>query len=202
MRTAAVVAVAVLLLAACQAAEGPRGPAGLDGPSGPQGPQGEPGQRGEVGPQGERGVPGESAAASGTRIVARYGRTADGARAMLGWRDVAMGVNCDFARATDGAMRCLPVAQTARPGFYSDVWCSSPAAVLPCPPGEVVRMPAGSACGTGTETDAVDVRHVSGAAAKVYSVVDGNCTEVHPEGAAYSLGPVVSPVEFVELVAD
>jgi hypothetical protein len=67
--------------------------------------------------------------ASGTRIKARVVRTPDGAKALLGWRDVQLNVDCYFSAAADSTLRCIPSGPYVTPGLYADGSCAIPAAV-------------------------------------------------------------------------
>lgn len=208
MRTAAVVA--VVLLASCadtveglQGPQGPEGQRGATGARGPQGPQGETGPRGEVGPQGETGPAGEPSEASGSRIVARRGHTADGARVLIGWHDELLDIDCDFVTATDGRMRCLPIAQAATVSYFADEWCSVQAVVLPCPPGDVVRVFSGTVCGSdGAVRYTTAVRRIAGFESRVYAQTAAGCTEVQVSGTAFSLGGAMPPEDFAVLLDD
>lgn len=190
---AAAVSVAVSVLLAGCTAEPQVGPQGAPGAQGLQG------LRGEVGPQGERGATGEPLERSGSRIVARYGHTADGARVFLGWHDALMDLDCDFALATDGRMRCLPVAQLATPGFFSDAQCLSRAIVLPCPPRDIVRLISDRTCDSGSEASTISIVRVGSAVPMVYSATESGCAEAHAQGDAYSLGETFPPEFFAPI---
>lgn len=93
----------------------------LRGPEGPPGPAGEAGPTGPIGPAGKDGAPGKDGAAadtvnrSGTRLKARYLATADGARQLVGFRDLDLGERCTFTPGSDeyapgegNVLRCYP----------------------------------------------------------------------------------------------
>lgn len=85
------------------------------------------GPQGPVGPAGAEGPAGYSPLASGTRIKARVGTTADGAKMFLGWFDAERGVDCEFLKAADGQTRCLPVGPSVQAGkLFSDSACTTP----------------------------------------------------------------------------
>jgi hypothetical protein len=92
--------VAILSTAACK--PGDRGPRGEQGPSGDVGP------RGPAGDPGAPGAAGKDAAASGSRLKARWDVGDDGSRAFVGWYDQEMAAECAFGSASDGKWRCLP----------------------------------------------------------------------------------------------
>ena len=64
---------------------------------------------------------------SGTRIEARVVTTPDGAKALFGWRDTLLDMNCQFGNTADGTVRCVP-ASVAKLGYYSDSACTIPVA--------------------------------------------------------------------------
>lgn len=90
---------------------------------------------------------------SGTRLRARLWE-ADGVSILRDWRDSALNLFCRFARASDGAMRCLPV-DSQFVSEYADPNCTAPqvrpgsqlrpepfvvrVAEQPCPSGHVLE---------------------------------------------------------------
>lgn len=98
---------------------GPAGPAGAAGKDGANGVAGAKGEQGAIGPAGK------DAAASGTRIKARWLTASDGARAFLGWLDSTTGETCAFADEQDGKTICIPpfAGNDVRPA-YSDPACT------------------------------------------------------------------------------
>jgi Collagen triple helix repeat (20 copies) len=82
------VALAGLLLAACEGPQGPSGPQGQAGPqgvAGPIGPKGDPGPAGPPGPKGDAGPAGPPGAQAGTtmRVVTGKGSVACGGGELL-----------------------------------------------------------------------------------------------------------------------
>ena len=74
---------------------------------------------------------------SGTRLRARIARSALGAEEFLGWRDTALGLDCTFRRAGDGALRCLPEesVRITNQLYFADASCTEPLVTtntLPC----------------------------------------------------------------------
>lgn len=69
--------------------------------------------------------------ASGTRIKARVARTPDGAKALLGWRDITLNADCYFSAAIDGTMRCIPTGPPYNASIFADGSCALPAALGP-----------------------------------------------------------------------
>ncbi len=51
------------------------------------------------------------------------GRSSD--ELVVGWHDVEKGVDCQFAKANDGKIRCLPTGESGL-AFYTDTACKSP----------------------------------------------------------------------------
>ena len=62
---------------------------------------------------------------AGSRLVPALVWPASGETLTPGWHDTERDVDCTFAVATDGKMRCLPVASTAAL-FFTDGSCKSP----------------------------------------------------------------------------
>lgn len=66
-----------------------------------------------------------STAKSGTRIKMILLTTPDGAEHFVGWHDAQLNVDCGFAVAADGKLRCLPaLQQLVTLGYYSDANCT------------------------------------------------------------------------------
>ena len=63
---------------------------------------------------------------AGSRLVPALVWPANGETLAAGWHDTERDVDCNFAVATDGKMRCLPVTSTAAL-FFTDEACKSPA---------------------------------------------------------------------------
>lgn len=61
----------------------------------------------------------------GSRLRGIWWTAADGARQHSGlWRDTELQLDCTFALASDGVMRCLPPAPAVFVGYYRDATCS------------------------------------------------------------------------------
>ncbi len=68
---------------------------------------------------------------SGTRLRANVVKAAGGATLFVSWHDTLLDMDCRFAKADDGQMRCLPITGAAI--AYSDGACSVPLIGLsPC----------------------------------------------------------------------
>ncbi len=67
---------------------------------------------------------------SGKRLKERYYSASDGARSHLGWRDTTLDLDCEFGKASDGQMRCLPLA--APVAYYRDSACTEPVVYSRC----------------------------------------------------------------------
>jgi len=125
-----------LLVAGC-GSKGDPGPAGAEGargeqgPAGVAGPAGAPGVAGPQGPAGAAGPAGKDATQNGTRLVAKYLTTPDGARAFAGWHDMQLGADCAFM-STSAGMLCVPGTTPDSAGsvpgglpvLYSDSACT------------------------------------------------------------------------------
>src|SRR4051812_83341 len=85
---------------------------------------------GEAGPGGDGAAPGgaqEIGWKSGSRLRARLA-TAGSARLFVGWHDTALAIDCNYAVASDGTMRCLPEYNVS--SFYDDSECKNPVGVV------------------------------------------------------------------------
>jgi hypothetical protein len=84
----------------------------------------------------EEGLTAPFLARSGERIKSRVLTTPDGAKQWSAWHDMALGVDCYFARAGDGATRCVPTGAGTHvvPGseiYFADDACSVPLSPFP-----------------------------------------------------------------------
>ena len=74
-------------------------------------------------------VPGASADPnqSGSRLKVNYFAGADGSKlSALSMHDSMLNIDCTFAMATDGTLRCLPASQGVVLGPYADAACTQP----------------------------------------------------------------------------
>ncbi len=62
--------------------------------------------------------------ASGSRIQLVTATGTDGARAMVGWHDAQLGVDCAMTMANDGVMRCVPTILGYISSYYADAACT------------------------------------------------------------------------------
>jgi hypothetical protein len=76
---------------------------------------------------------------SGTRLKIKYYLGADGSKAFKGFYDSQLNVDCYFAKAADGTVRCIPVATatTTTANYYADANCTQPVALVSQCPGTV-----------------------------------------------------------------
>lgn len=97
--------------------------------------------------------------ASGDRLRAHVVDGGEGAVLFEGWFDSELGADCEFRVATDGALRCLPLAGEARYGLtasdvvFRDAACTQPVRVFRSeapPPASFTGEPGAS---TSCETD-------------------------------------------------
>jgi hypothetical protein len=102
------------------------GCAGEQGPAGPAGENGAPGTPGEKGEQGEAGPPGAGGEVAGSRLKPLVFTGDDGSRAVLGWRDTELNVECGFVRMQDGTALCLPLDGWKESFAYKDPACMLP----------------------------------------------------------------------------
>lgn len=122
-----------VLLLACSGLPSPSGPSAT-GPGGSSFKAGQPGASGEsgvAGSSGAQGAAGKDAITSGSRLKARYYRGADGSRLVnLGPWDGERDEACNFGKASDGKLRCLPSG--AGSSVFRDDGCSVPAFDVGC----------------------------------------------------------------------
>ncbi len=117
------------------------------------------------------------------------------------WFDAERGVGCQFDRAADGAVRCLPGTTDAPEArvdsFYADSLCEGPAAELAL---------FEDRCGSGREP--THVRRSTDGGFRVYSIGEpfrdvryrvsgGFCSTVESFQRVYTIGPELSPGSFV-----
>jgi hypothetical protein len=70
---------------------------------------------------------------SGTRIKAKVGKTADGAKEFRGWFDTKRNEPCSFSQGPDGKLRCLPTEViSTMDSFFVDPGCTKPPAGTFC----------------------------------------------------------------------
>ncbi|WP_437714962.1 hypothetical protein WMF45_00235 [Sorangium sp. So ce448] len=125
-------------MAACSAGRGDRAQGGTAGRAGGDvgSSSGDVGSSsGDDGPLDGMTDPVPSAAAdpvSGSRLKARFITADDGSKAYTPdvWFDSERGENCQFIKAADGQLRCLPTEHRASAGsYYSDEACTRPLVV-------------------------------------------------------------------------
>lgn len=121
MRIKTIAVLGMLLLAGCSG-----GANGGNGSDGSAGKDGKAGTDGKDGAPGAPGPAGKDAAASGSRIKARWQVAEDGARQFVGFFDSELQEPCGFSVASDGVTRCLPLSPGAT-RLFTDASCSSPA---------------------------------------------------------------------------
>jgi hypothetical protein len=79
---------------------------------------------------------------SGFRLRAKIEDGGNGAMLLDVWRDIVLGLDCTFAVATDGRMRCLPVDEDLPilTTFFADPACTKLIAIGPAPEQPYVRI--------------------------------------------------------------
>jgi hypothetical protein len=138
---------------------------------------------------------------AGTRLAGRYAVSPNGARQYRGPYDTMLKRPCQFARAEDGKVRCLPVVPAALDLdggelMFRDARCTE------------ALLPEAAACAGGfgfTNGPAGRAVHRLGPAAPVpgaYHAAAGGCQPVTgaPPGTFFTLGEVVPASNFVEQV--
>jgi hypothetical protein len=78
------------------------------------------GADGEQGPRGAPGPAGQDVVVSGDRLRARWYLGQDGARQFAGWYDEKMDLECSFALAGDGVVRCLPMSDVRADVYFKE----------------------------------------------------------------------------------
>jgi hypothetical protein len=146
---------------------------------------------------------------SGTRIKAKIGRTADGAKQWSGWYDSDLGTDCAFGRAPDGKSRCLPTMAT-NPGYFEDASCKKPILTTwVC----YANVKWGSVCPQGSQCPSINPTdcqlHELGAkftadSGYYLNPTDGTCNTADLKNlrvsyVTYSSGKQVSPSIFAEV---
>lgn len=98
-------------------------------------------------------VPGDGAFGVGERLAAVVERSAGGNVRLRHWYDRELGLECEFVRAADGRLRCLPlVVPGATAQFAGDTCSEGVLAVAPCStPPQYVRttLPGAADCAEG-----------------------------------------------------
>jgi hypothetical protein len=145
---------------------------------------------------------------SGTRLKVRYNAGADGSKSALPLlHDSQLNVDCDFATAADGVLRCLPAG--AFPSYlFVDAACSQPLAYTykaACPPPYFVSPTTAPPCGTplqervyalGPAFTGTSAYTLSGQACVADSAAA--LTSFEASYALYTVGAEVPPSSFVQ----
>jgi hypothetical protein len=130
--------------------------------------------------------------ASGARIQRQLITNADGVRQSRAWYDTQLGVECWFAVAGDGKMRCMPGTANAY-GFFADMNCKQPLAQLSDPTTKYA-LQSGSNCAPPTY-------YTLGSqyGGTVYVASGTTCAKVaSPPAGLYTVGAAVPVTTFVE----
>jgi hypothetical protein len=139
---------------------------------------------------------------SGFRLRAKIKDGGDGAKLLAQWRDPVLRLDCSFAPATDGRMRCLPVDEDLPiiTTFFADPDCTKTVAIGPPPEQPYVRI-VEQRCGR-SDDDPKPIRVVRwGGTAHVdapYLVRSGVCSPITngPTFDWYAIADA-DPVQFV-----
>jgi len=105
-----------------------------EGPGGHTGdnPNGDPGQARPADSAASSASPSDPRSRSdefvaGSRLKVRVIATTDGAKQAIGFHDSKLAVDCAFANATDGKLRCLPDGVRSNSGgYFADARCTVP----------------------------------------------------------------------------
>ena len=151
-------------------------------------------------------VPSANAETSGSRLKTTTYAGDDGSSQFTGWYDAMLKLQCNFAKAADGQIRCLPRA--AAVAFYSDSGCLWPVAVSAkgcAVPAHISEMIVSSSCtGSGSRTLSMGAKY-NGSSAFVKGA-DGACSDspgmftFYAGLDMYSAGAEVPPSLFVSAV--
>lgn len=167
----------------------------------------------DPGPQGPPGPPGMMAT-SGSRLKAKTIKGEDGSAIGTGFLDSKLGVDCVFAEAEDGKLRCLPAA-TARTTILSDLGGSTLYQLVVYADAEcrAQRLAVSDACSPPLKY--VKFSDVCGSPSRIAPVTEAQFTSIYLKGAGgandcvkfddpsrfqsrfYSIGMPLAPSEFV-----
>jgi hypothetical protein len=128
------------------------------------------------------------AATSGSRLKGRWQVGADGSRQFIGWYDSERKEECQYMLASDGKMRCLPMASahTIQPSAssYQDAECTKLGVMNPpCNPRYFAINKTSELCGK----TAVQIYNVGASfqvAGTMYQKAGGQCVKFPVTGAA------------------
>lgn len=148
---------------------------------------------------------GSCAATSGRRLRARHLRSDDGTvRELVGWWDSERRESCQFRRATDGTLRCLPERESVlwigEVAHYADAACALPLAPrqpAACPPRRYVEWRPSSSCSSNPATLAPFGDPLATGAA-IHTRSGAGCAATPADGPYAAIGPAVPPTAFVE----
>jgi hypothetical protein len=136
---------------------------------------------------------------SGSRLRAIYVVGSDGSREFRGWHDAQRNEDCSFTNASDGSMRCMPVAGGSGGLYYSDASCTVPIFLIP-PASNCGGRPS-SKYGSAVKGCGFELFALTPAAtpAIMYLLIDGTCTMTAvPAGYAFATGTPIAASEFVQ----
>ena len=148
---------------------------------------------------------GSCVATSGRRLRARYLRSDDGTvRELVGWWDSERRESCQFRRATDGKLRCLPergsIRWTGEVTHHADAACTTPLTLTQpafCPPHRYVEWRPSASCSSNPASLATFGEPVASGAA-IYTRSGAGCATTAADGSYAPIGPEVPPAAFVE----
>jgi hypothetical protein len=135
---------------------------------------------------------------SGTRLRARV-LDAQGTRHHVGWYDAELGADCAFHPTEDGALRCVPGADSLQAARFSDPACSTPVAAFDaCRPGRLpyVAVVMGAQPLSGEMVASYRVTSALPAGQLSYGFSNGVCVLNGSEETVYQLEKV-PPAELV-----
>jgi len=122
---------------------------------------------------------------SGTRLKVNYYAGADGSKQSTGtMRDSMLNVDCYFSKASDGTMRCMPVATATTVGasVYADGGCTQPIALVSQCPGTTTPTQVSASIGTSGAIHTFALGSVITASSVYYFALTANANACNPGG--------------------
>ena len=141
---------------------------------------------------------------SGSRLKAEVLNTPDGAQAFLGWYDSQLQIDCSFATASDGQVRCLPnlgsIVKVS--GYFSDASCSERLVAGTCAnmqtPAYAYSQQQVGDCSTNSGNQLLIYPVTGTYTGTVYEGTPSDCFATSSDFYTfYSVGPEIDPTTFV-----
>jgi hypothetical protein len=137
---------------------------------------------------------------SGTRLKASYYVGSDGSKTFSTMHDNQLNVDCSFATASDGTIRCLPTGGASVGSYYADSGCSQALAYAYVPCGSTPSYATQYLGSSGRCNGYMShLFPVSGAfSGTVYSGAPSSCVATTTPYSVYSIGSELAPSTFVQ----